>query len=70
MKEPIGWICPTCGKRLAPWIPECDCVINAVAQPKDQYWPLPPNTTGESLPFTTQYDVFYRKESHALNRTN
>lgn len=23
MKE--GWICPKCGKVLAPWVPECDC---------------------------------------------
>ena len=20
-----GWICPMCGKSLAPWVPECDC---------------------------------------------
>lgn len=23
MKE--GWICPKCGKVLAPWVPACDC---------------------------------------------
>ena len=23
MKE--GWICPRCGKALAPWMPECSC---------------------------------------------
>lgn len=23
MKE--GWICPKCGKVLAPWVSECDC---------------------------------------------
>ena len=23
MKE--GWVCPKCGKVLAPWVPECDC---------------------------------------------
>lgn len=20
-----GWICPRCGKALAPWVMECDC---------------------------------------------
>lgn len=23
MKE--GWVCPKCGKVLAPWVPSCDC---------------------------------------------
>ena len=23
MKE--GWICPKCGRVLAPWVPECPC---------------------------------------------
>ena len=23
MKE--GWICPICGRALAPWVPECPC---------------------------------------------
>jgi hypothetical protein len=23
MKE--GWICPICGRVLAPWVPECQC---------------------------------------------
>lgn len=21
-----GWICPRCGRIMAPWVPECDCV--------------------------------------------
>ena len=24
-REPLGWICPKCGKVLAPWKAECDC---------------------------------------------
>jgi len=23
---PIGWVCPVCGKGLAPWARECGCV--------------------------------------------
>ena len=23
-----GWICPVCGKGLAPWVRECSCVNN------------------------------------------
>jgi hypothetical protein len=23
-----GWLCPRCGKALAPWMSECDCYIH------------------------------------------
>lgn len=40
MKE--GWICPKCGKVLAPWMPECSCfketrrISNAGSAPSTQ----------------------------------
>lgn len=24
-----GWICPKCGRALAPWMSECPCYLNA-----------------------------------------
>ena len=26
-----GWICPKCGKVLAPWMSECDCYLKTTA---------------------------------------
>ena len=26
--QQYGWICPVCGKGLAPWVRECSCVNN------------------------------------------
>lgn len=26
MENKTGWICPVCGKGLAPWMSYCDCV--------------------------------------------
>ena len=23
-----GWICPKCGRGLAPWVSECPCYLN------------------------------------------
>ena len=25
---PVGWICPVCGRGLAPWINQCPCFRN------------------------------------------
>lgn len=51
MKE--GWICPKCGKVLAPWIPECDCYKR---HPLDSN-PVYPNNKGypiyEPAPYWT-----------------
>lgn len=29
MAEKYGWICARCGKSLAPWVRECDCLTAA-----------------------------------------
>lgn len=29
-----GWICPRCGKALAPWVRECGCVQPTFAYPQ------------------------------------
>lgn len=31
-----GWICPRCGKALAPWVLECDCILRTVIQYDDR----------------------------------
>lgn len=63
MKE--GWICPKCGKVLAPWIPECDCYKQLVnpthknTQP-NVYEPAPYWTNPEwkpPVPMCTTSDV-------------
>jgi len=40
-----GWVCPKCGKVLAPWMPECDCYKNQQA------------TTIDNSPYKWQLDV-------------
>jgi len=30
-----GWICPKCGKCLAPWVRECDCVQADLSKAKE-----------------------------------
>lgn len=27
-----GWICPRCGKGLAPWMSECNCYLTRTAE--------------------------------------
>ena len=41
---PYGWICPVCGKGLAPWVSVCGCVqpqyittVNTAIFPKYYY---------------------------------
>ncbi len=35
-----GWECPKCGKGLAPWVKECDCIqITKPALPNYDPWP-------------------------------
>lgn len=54
-----GWICSRCGKSLAPWVRECDCVeVRTPYDSRTDYplpginWPYIPNqtSTGDSLP--------------------
>jgi hypothetical protein len=49
MKD-IGWICPVCGKGLAPWARECDCYtgIQPVA-PVPNPWPNIPMPFGPDI---------------------
>lgn len=39
-----GWLCPRCGKILAPWVKECDCSAGIV-YPYQPYIPYYPYTT-------------------------
>ena len=41
-----GWICPKCGRGLAPWVRACDC-LDYDCKPLDAGFKLPEN------PFTT-----------------
>jgi len=34
----MGWVCPKCGRSLAPWVPECHC---AGLRRYDQIQPSP-----------------------------
>lgn len=35
-----GWECPKCGKGLAPWVKECDCVqVKQPIFPNYDPWP-------------------------------
>lgn len=49
-----GWICPKCGKALAPWVRECDCppltktVTTYLPWPEYPINPWP--STGDPLP--------------------
>jgi hypothetical protein len=43
MAQEYGWICPRCGKSLAPWVRECDCLAAA----GDPLMPVP----GDPLPW-------------------
>ena len=51
MKNQIGWICPKCGKGLAPWVSECSCAGESFIP---YYGPLMPRynrpATGDPLP--------------------
>ena len=52
-----GWICPRCGKSLAPWVRECDCNGEAKVMPPYS-WTYPSYRlerrleTGDPLPAT------------------
>jgi len=51
---PVGWICPKCGKGLAPWVRECDCVSISITLPTPPaIWREP--TTGDPLPPVPAY---------------
>ena len=52
-----GWVCPRCGKSLAPWVRECDCSGEAKVMPPYS-WIYPSYRlerrpeTGDPLPVT------------------
>ena len=50
----FGWICPKCGKVLAPWMSECDCYrkMTAPAATKSETGTAP--STGGSIAISTR----------------
>ena len=59
-----GWICPKCGKVLAPWMNECDCYkkkSSSVTTLNDLTATNITSGTSSSTGYTTASSVFTRK---------
>jgi len=54
-----GWICPRCGKVLAPWIRECDCKVTS-SPSAEPYYPEP--RTGDPIPPNWWWITFSNQE--------
>lgn len=50
-----GWICPKCGKALAPFIPECDCYRQGEHRPV-----IYPNTSPQRWERNEEQDEWKR----------
>lgn len=50
-----GWICPKCGKALAPFIPECDCYRQGEHRPV-----IYPNASPQRLEKNEERDEWKR----------
>lgn len=49
-----GWICPRCGKALAPWVKECDCSLLETGPIYSPPFFQPP-CTGDPLPYSNYW---------------
>lgn len=48
---PTGWVCPKCGRALAPWVMECNCHIRfEIVPPTPTKWEPERPYTGDPLP--------------------
>ena len=50
MENKKGWICPVCGRGMAPWVKSCDCVTQEVQPHSHPY--VPPPVYGPTTPTT------------------
>lgn len=60
-----GWICPRCGRALAPWMSECPCYYNKLEVTSNftvEFPPKPFNDYGPSKSGMALYDIMTGKK--------